>query len=361
MKGNMIKNIYEKCQNKVCKPVRKLFSNPVCDKCFTSFSNCWGKCNSICFGLCDKLKKNSGFRKTFWAIIFIAAFAQVFLAVSLYGFHLEKSSQKAVNPTIRAMARMIPLPKMIVGFDSVNYSRYIFERDYTDYFMRKTNQTVDDDTWIDSEINTMLAENEILKWQSYRYNIKVTKSEVSDAIAQIADENGGEDKLETALKDYYNLTTKQFRVLIKEQLMREKFDEQVISKVTARHILVAADTAASEENVAESKAKAEGYLTEINNGLDFGEAAKKYSEDTGSAENGGLLEPFSVGDMVKEFSDAAFSASPGSIVGPIRSEFGWHLIKVESKTGKIEKSFSQWLGDLKDQRIIIPVIQSMNI
>jgi parvulin-like peptidyl-prolyl isomerase len=83
--------------------------------------------------------------------------------------------------------------------------------------------------------------------------------------------------------------------------------EKLIAKVTAQHILVTVDAAATDEQVAAAKAKAEGYLTEINAGLDFAEAAKKYSEDTGSATTGGYLDPFSNGDMVKEFSDAAYA------------------------------------------------------
>jgi peptidyl-prolyl cis-trans isomerase D len=80
-------------------------------------------------------------------------------------------------------------------------------------------------------------------------------------------------------------------------------------------------------------------LRQINNGIAFEEVAKNYSEDA-SAQNGGDLGFFDRGKMVQEFEDAAFAAKVGEVVGPVRSNFGYHLIKVTDQ--KIEK------GELKE-------------
>ena len=71
---------------------------------------------------------------------------------------------------------------------------------------------------------------------------------------------------------------------------------------------------------------------EVVAGADFAELAEVVSDDQGSAAQGGALGTFGRGRMVKPFSDAAFALEPGQISEPVRTRFGWHLIKVEDKT-----------------------------
>ncbi len=78
---------------------------------------------------------------------------------------------------------------------------------------------------------------------------------------------------------------------------------------------------------AEVKAKAEAVLKRAKAGEDFAALAKKYSEDTSNAKEGGRLPPFTKSDMVKEFSDAAFSLKPNEISDLVRTQFGYHIIK----------------------------------
>jgi len=92
-------------------------------------------------------------------------------------------------------------------------------------------------------------------------------------------------------------------------------------KVTASHILVT-----DEASALELKAKIEEGV------LSFSQAASEFSIDTGSAIDGGNLGEFGHGQMVKEFEDAAFAATPGVITGPVLSQFGYHLIDVATKT-----------------------------
>jgi len=90
--------------------------------------------------------------------------------------------------------------------------------------------------------------------------------------------------------------------------------------VSASHILLSSEASATELK----------KLIE-NGSLTFEDAAKKYSIDTGSAQNGGSIGEFSRGELVKEFEDASFAATPGEIVGPVETEYGYHLIRVDSK------------------------------
>ncbi|NOZ62670.1 MAG: hypothetical protein GXO74_13445 [Calditrichaeota bacterium] len=85
------------------------------------------------------------------------------------------------------------------------------------------------------------------------------------------------------------------------------------------------------DDTAEIKSFALSLLDSLKQGAEFAELAKNYSEDPGSAVNGGELGYFSKGMMVKPFEAAAFSAKPGQVVGPILSQHGFHIIKVEDK------------------------------
>ncbi|OGS56740.1 MAG: peptidylprolyl isomerase [Euryarchaeota archaeon RBG_19FT_COMBO_56_21] len=86
-------------------------------------------------------------------------------------------------------------------------------------------------------------------------------------------------------------------------------------QVHAAHILVKTENQAKE------------LLGRVNSGENFGELAKKYS-DCPSKKSGGDLGWFGPGMMVKEFEDAAFNAQKGATVGPVKTQFGYHLIKV---------------------------------
>src|SRR3979411_2172418 len=96
----------------------------------------------------------------------------------------------------------------------------------------------------------------------------------------------------------------------------------------ARHILV--------ETEDEAKAVAE----ELKKGADFAELAKKKSKDPG-ASDGGDLGFFTKDQMVPEFSTVAFALEPGKISDPVKSQFGWHIIKVEEKRNRKAPEFEQ--------------------
>jgi len=100
-------------------------------------------------------------------------------------------------------------------------------------------------------------------------------------------------------------------------------------EVNARHILFRTPQDATEEQIAEVKAKAEAVLTQIKEGADFAELAKANSEDPGSKENGGDLGFFNKGRMVPEFEDAAFALAVGQVSELVKTQFGFHIIKVD--------------------------------
>ncbi|HTY62281.1 MAG TPA: SurA N-terminal domain-containing protein [Acidobacteriota bacterium] len=118
--------------------------------------------------------------------------------------------------------------------------------------------------------------------------------------------------------------------------------------VEAAHILI---KVSDESKDAEAKAKAEEVLKKLKAGGDFAALAKQYSQDTGSAAQGGYLGPFQRGQMVKEFEDAAFSLKPGETSGLVRSEHGYHIIRVmRHETPTLESSRPQLMIAIRAQK-----------
>ena len=106
----------------------------------------------------------------------------------------------------------------------------------------------------------------------------------------------------------------------------EKF--KITKTVEARHILIKVDADADAETVEEARARIEDIFNMAKEGQDFAELAKKYSEGP-TKTKGGYLGAFTRETMVKPFADKAFSMNAGEISEPVRTQFGWHIIKVE--------------------------------
>ncbi|HEX7155506.1 MAG TPA: peptidylprolyl isomerase [Thermoanaerobaculia bacterium] len=106
-------------------------------------------------------------------------------------------------------------------------------------------------------------------------------------------------------------------------------------QVTARHILIAfkgspaAQPGKAELTEEQAKAKAEDIRKQLAAGANFDELAKKESDDLGSGSRGGELGAFSRGQMVPEFEKAAFEAKVGDVTPVVRTQYGFHVIKVE--------------------------------
>ena len=118
-----------------------------------------------------------------------------------------------------------------------------------------------------------------------------------------------------------------------DEAMKKVYDEaskQITGEqeVHARHILV------------ESEEDAKAIAAELKKGADFAELAKKKSKDPG-ASDGGDLGFFTKEQMVPEFSAVAFTLEPGKISDPVKSQFGWHVIKVEEKRNRQAPAFEQ--------------------
>jgi peptidyl-prolyl cis-trans isomerase D len=108
-------------------------------------------------------------------------------------------------------------------------------------------------------------------------------------------------------------------------------DYQVPEEVKVRHILIKVDAGADPKVDAAAKQKAEDLLKQIKGGADFAALAKANSDDPGSKEQGGELGMIQRGVTVPAFEKAAFDLQPGQISDVIKTQFGYHILKVEEK------------------------------
>lgn len=125
-------------------------------------------------------------------------------------------------------------------------------------------------------------------------------------------------------------------------------------RVRASHILVAVKEDATPEVVTEKQKAAEGIAARAKKGEDFAKLAKELSEDPSAKQNSGDLDFFTKEQMVPEFSNAAFSMKKDEISEPVRSQFGYHVIKVTDRkapeTISLESAKPRLLAFLKQQK-----------
>jgi peptidyl-prolyl cis-trans isomerase C len=130
-----------------------------------------------------------------------------------------------------------------------------------------------------------------------------------------------------------NLLAAEGKAATTDEAMKKVYDEAAKQiegeqEVHARHILV------------ETEDEAKAIEAELKKGADFAELAKTKSKDPGAAD-GGDLGFFTKDQMVPEFSAVAFTLEPGKISDPVKSQFGWHIIKVEEKRNRKAPDFEQ--------------------
>jgi peptidyl-prolyl cis-trans isomerase D len=140
------------------------------------------------------------------------------------------------------------------------------------------------------------------------------------------------------------------KIVVPEADVKRAYDDNIEQystpeQVRASHILLKTDG----KDDAAVKARIEDILKQAKGGADFGELAKKHSEDESNAKAGGDLDYFGHGKMVPEFDAVAFTLQPGQISDVVKTPFGYHIIKLTDKKPGTTRPFAELRQQLMDQ------------
>ncbi|HYH45492.1 MAG TPA: peptidyl-prolyl cis-trans isomerase [Thermoanaerobaculia bacterium] len=175
----------------------------------------------------------------------------------------------------------------------------------------------------------------------FAQNAQVTDAEVKDWFAKHTQEYRLPEQREAAylLIDPAQLAAKVPADEAAQRAWYEEHKEEYTQpeQVHARHILIKAEGRTD----ADAQKILEGARARLANGEDFGALARELSEEPAAKTSGGDLGFFGRGQMVPAFEEAAFGAPPNTLVGPIKSDFGWHLIQVLEKRPAGTQPFEQ--------------------
>lgn len=208
-----------------------------------------------------------------------------------------------------------------------------------------------------------LISDKIVKLEVEKQKIKVSDEEIESQINEIKEYYGGEEAFNQAIS-YYGITLDDIKndmrtnieikkllepsITISEEDIASFFEQNKTmldqkEQVHARHILV------------DTKEEADEVKSKLSKGEDFNKLAEEYSLDTANKSSGGDLGFFGRGEMVSEFEEVAFSLKPGDISEPVKTDFGYHIIKVEekkeAKEATLEEHKEEIRSNLVDQKI----------
>ena len=180
-----------------------------------------------------------------------------------------------------------------------------------------------------------VSEDEIKKY--YEENKENYKSEemVKVAFLQFSPEDFKKDVniAKSEIESYYNENIESYRTP---------------EKVKARHILIKVSSGGDEKEVKDAEKRILDIKKKIDSGKDFAEMAKKYSQGPSSVAGGDLGE-FTKEAMVAPFAEAAFKLKAGSVSEPVRTDFGWHLIKVEKNLPESVKTLDEVKSEINEK------------
>jgi Parvulin-like peptidyl-prolyl isomerase len=192
----------------------------------------------------------------------------------------------------------------------------------------------------------------LIAQSKYKASVKVTPEEVKEYFAKTRESYQIPEKRSFRVLALDEATVSANLTVSDDDLRRayeaDKDRFRTPERVKVRHILLKTSEKPKEE-VAKIRARAEELLKQIRAGADFAELAKKNSEDTASAVNGGAMDWITRGQTVPNFEKTAFSLKPKEISDVIETEYGFHIVQLLEKEDAKLRSFEEVKGELAQE------------
>ena len=279
-------------------------------------------------------------------ILGIIVFIVLLFAILIYGFHQDSRSTRFISD-------IVLYPAMLVNNSPVTLREYNFTREYTRHYYQAIKTDYDANTK-DKELLDQLVDKEIINQHASGKKIAVSNSEVNEAFSKLQEKNG-KDELAKVLTDLYGIGNKQFKTLIYDELLKQKVRDYYVQQglwyqFKVRQILIKVDAGFDQKTQDAAKAKADMILKQIQSGKDFSQLAKEFTNDEATKDNGGDLGYISRGEADPDFEKAVFAAKKSDLLGPVRTQYGWHIMSIDDVRG--DNDFIIWRTQAKIRKLI---------
>lgn len=265
--------------------------------------------------------------------LFITFLLAVYFIIGLPVFGYFVYVKKSGGLPLAIASTLYPFPVATVGSEVILLKPYYDRLTYIEYFNKQTGQAVPQGETLRNQVITKLIDEAVTRTWANRSGVTVSRKDIDAAYDKIIKDRGSEADVVSVLSKLYNLSDAEFKRLIPDLLYREKVEAKILERVHVKHILLSSETKANQ-------VKSETTLDT------FSDKAKQYSEDKTTKESGGdlgFLDHESAKKLDPELEKAFFSNPTGSVLGPIKSQYGYHVAVVTEKTGDQATSFSGWL------------------
>ena len=260
----------------------------------------------------------------------IVALVVLFL-LTVIGFGVAIYVYKSESPIVKAFSQVIPYPVEQVNGGFASYYDYLFEVDankraYQNNAKLNNQQAVDFGTKDGQKLVADIKTHAIDKLKSdlvtaqlaSKKKLSVSDSDVNKMIDDLYKRYGGKDTLLKTIKQIYDWDINDLKGVVRKQLLSQKLQDSVTNDPTM---------------LAQAKAKANDVVKQLKAGGDFAALAKKYSQAS-DASNGGDLGSFTKSQLPTDMQKAVDAVEVGKFSDPIKTQYGYEIIKVTSRDGE---------------------------
>lgn len=273
----------------------------------------------------------------------------------VYGAYWFVYQESGTNGLKDWMVRTLPLPVATVDGEAILLRDYAENVQSAEYFFDQ--QEEEGSALVQRPSDEELRQNELdrlvdltlMEHLAQQREISISNEEVDEYFTTniLPQANNSVEEVESTLQQLYGWTVEDF----KKQVLFPVVLKQKLQKSFSEDAQIDGEAKSAADSV---------YQAVTAEGADFSELAKQYTDDTGTSEDGGMLGSFGKGVMVKEFEDAAFALQIGEVSQPVKTIYGYHIIKVtnrDDEAGTIEarhiliatKSVDDAVNELRDE------------